>query len=70
MEVEVEEEEEEEEWEVQVAEVAEVEVEGGVREWRTKIAVCLGWKSIEEVGCVPESLERLRTRLVYRPSPA
>jgi len=35
---------EEEEWEVQVVEV-------GVREWRTKTAVCLGWMRKEEVGC-------------------
>jgi len=52
----VEVEEEEEEWEMQVVEVAEVEVEGGVREGRTKTAVCLGWMSKEEVGCVPEPL--------------
>jgi len=49
--VEMEEEEEEE-----VVEVEEVEVEVGVREWRTKTAVCLGWMSKEEVGCVPEPL--------------
>jgi len=49
-------EEEEEEWEVQVVEVAEVEVEGGLREGRTQTAVCLGWTNKEEVGCVPETL--------------
>jgi len=47
---------EEVEWEVQVAEVAEVEVEGGVREGRTKTAVCLGWMREKEVGCVPDPL--------------
>jgi len=44
-------------------EVEEVEVEVGVREWIKKTAVCLGWMSKEEVGCVPLPLERLRTRL-------
>jgi len=44
---------EEEEWEVEVVEVEEEEVEVGVRKWRTKTAVCLGWMSKEEVGCVP-----------------
>jgi len=54
-----------EEWEVEVeeVEVEEVEVEVGVREWIKKTAVCPGWMSREEVGCVPLPLERLRTRL-------
>jgi len=49
--------------EAEEVEAEEVEVEVGVREWIRKTAVCLGWMSREEVGCVPVPLERLRTRL-------
>jgi len=51
-----------EEVEVEVEEV-EVEVEVEVIEWIEKTAVCPGWMSREEVGCVPLPLKRLRTRL-------
>jgi len=38
--------------EVKVVEL-EVEVEVEVKEWIEKTAVCPGWMSREEVGCVP-----------------
>jgi len=52
-----------EELEVEELEVEEVEVEVEVRELIEKTAVCPGWMSREEVGCVPLPLERLRTCL-------